>query len=744
MTFKKQILITLVLIGVLPALVVTGISLYLSSNSISKMAYNKLSALQATKRDLITEYLSGLADAVHLLADSPEIQKDMKGLSEQYENVLKTWPIDNVGLEQARSQLLSYYQSTFQPMLPALTGSRLPSMSSLVKDMSDTSVLLQYGYIVKNSNPVGHKDEQNQSELNISYDTLHAKIHPYFSEVQKRFGFYDVFLVSTKGEVVYSVFKEVDFATSLTTGPYRDSGLAKAYKEAIKSNEETSVFSDFSLYLPSYNAPAGFIASPIITDKGEKLGVLIAQFPIDKLNSLMLQRVGLGETGETYLVGDDLLMRSDSYLDPEGHSVLASFQKNTTVNTQAVQRALKGETGTDRVIDYTKTPVLSAFGPIEIDGLHWALITEMDEAEAFASNQHLISVVAIVIAISVILVVIVAMRVVYMVLNPLGAEPKEMQAIAERIADGDLTVEFNNKNNKKSVYNAMKVMSMSLHQMVSQIHQILHTQSATSQQLAALSEETTVNVRSQNESTTHIVSAMHEMTTSIKEVANNTQNVAEATTKAKQRVDDSVQSVSVAARDIHSVAEGLKRSQETVDSLTQRSADIYAVVETIQGISDQTNLLALNAAIEAARAGESGRGFAVVADEVRGLAQNTQKETEQIAHIINALQSGAKEAQSVMHENVKQVESVSEQAQETVERLQEAVEFVTQVDNMTIQIASATEQQSNVATDIGQSIDEVSQASSQNAQSVNEISQSSEQIAELSRTLDELVARFKL
>ena len=196
---------------------------------------------------------------------------------------------------------------------------------TLTSQLSPAAIALQSAYITRNKYPVGEKDKElNSRRLPTIYDSFHQAIHPYLQKAQQEFGLYDVFLVSLSGDVVYSVFKEIDFGTSLKTGPFKDSGLAQSYQQGLTSDGVT--FTDFSLYAPSYQAPAGFLSSPVYR-KGKRIGVVIAQFPIDALNTIMTQRVGLGESGETYLIGDDGKMRSDSYLDPKNHSVLASFRR---------------------------------------------------------------------------------------------------------------------------------------------------------------------------------------------------------------------------------------------------------------------------------------------------------------------------------------------------------------------------------------------------------------------------------
>jgi len=193
--------------------------------------------------------------------------------------------------------------------------------------------------------------------------------HNFFDKFIKTYGYYDFFIIDNTGDIFYTVTKEADYQTNLLTGAYNHSGLGTLYKKVSQSSE--FAMSDFSRYAPSNNEPAGFIALPFFSENGTPI-VIALQLSIDKINALMQQRAGMGDTGESYLVGSDLLMRSDSFLDPEGHSVIASFAgnvKNNGVNTEAAQLAISGKTGNKIITDYNGNPVLSAYTYINVNGI---------------------------------------------------------------------------------------------------------------------------------------------------------------------------------------------------------------------------------------------------------------------------------------------------------------------------------------------------------------------------------------
>ena len=218
------------------------------------------------------------------------------------------------------------------------------------------------------------------------YAAAHAIYHPVFEHYMESYGYYDVFLIGKRsGHVVFTVVKEPDFGTHLSSERHH---LATAWQEAVSTGR--SVLVDMEPYAPSAGAPAMFLATPI-REGSEVVGVLALQIPNDQINAIMQTRDGMGETGESYLVGPDKKMRSDSYLDPTGHSVLASMAGTVEANgvdTDAGNRALAGTVGTEIVIDYNGNPVLSAYTPVSIGEHTWALLAEVDVAEAFSPVDY--------------------------------------------------------------------------------------------------------------------------------------------------------------------------------------------------------------------------------------------------------------------------------------------------------------------------------------------------------------------
>lgn len=240
----------------------------------------------------------------------------------------------------------------------------------------DPEQRLKLFYVDQNPNPPGQRRELSDAGDGSGYSALHAELHPMarlFVEVRD---YYDFFLISPTGDIHYSVEKEADFATNLNSGPYKDSGLAQAFKRALQyARSDEIAVSDLEGYAPSDGAPAMFVAKAMYGSKGELAGVIALQLPINRITDIMNFDAGMHKTGETYIVGEDLLMRSDSRFSEE------STILKQAVDTETVNRALKGEYGVDFTNDYRGIEVLSAYSSTQVDDHNWAVMAEIDKAE---------------------------------------------------------------------------------------------------------------------------------------------------------------------------------------------------------------------------------------------------------------------------------------------------------------------------------------------------------------------------
>jgi methyl-accepting chemotaxis protein len=244
----------------------------------------------------------------------------------------------------------------------------------------DPHGLLQRGYIDENPHPPEQRRELVAFEDGSAYADAHRGIHALARAFVVERGYYDFFLIDPAGHVIYSVEKESDFADSLAREPLGASGLARAYRRALEAHAEPRVvFSDFSRYAPSHDEPALFAAVPVLGVGGDLIGVMAVQVPTERIQEIMQFTAGMGRTGETYLVGGDLLMRSDSRFSDESTTLEVRIESDTA------KRALAGESGVALVDDYRGVPVLSAYGAFELDDFEWAVMAEVDREEVFES-----------------------------------------------------------------------------------------------------------------------------------------------------------------------------------------------------------------------------------------------------------------------------------------------------------------------------------------------------------------------
>ncbi len=420
MKLRQKLVLGALSITIVPVILVSvfldNISFNTGRASLEEQARNQLVSVRDARKSQLNVYLNSLQNQVKTFSNnlmviqaSNEFTNNFNSFREQATGAGK---ISDEQLRDFRAGLQNYYTSDFSNEFTARNTGDAPDMSKFLLPLDNDSIALQYHYISANPEPLGQKDNLVSAADKSDYSRSHKKFHPHIRDYLKTLGYYDIFLVNPKsGDVVYSVFKELDYTTSLINGPYADTGLGRAFQKANRlTDPDAVVFEDFAEYLPSYNDQAVFIASPIF-ENGEKTGILIFQAPIATINQIMTVNQqwvenGLGATGETYIVGSDNLIRNDSRFLIENKNeyvaalkaskldkqIIESIQtKNTsiglqTISTPGTQAAMLNKTGFDEFNDYRGVPVLSAYTHLDFLGTKWAILAEIDQSEAFAAT----------------------------------------------------------------------------------------------------------------------------------------------------------------------------------------------------------------------------------------------------------------------------------------------------------------------------------------------------------------------
>ncbi|MFQ5687713.1 MAG: methyl-accepting chemotaxis protein, partial [Candidatus Scalindua sp.] len=675
MGMATKVIILFLVAGLVPFGITGMLSYRSASTALEKQAFNQLVSVRETKKRQIEDYFTTIRKQVQTLSNDRMIVDAAKSFKGAFKDVRMENEITDSQLEDYKTALKNYYTSDFTNEYKSQNNGKNPNAVNFLSQLDEDSIALQYYYIKANQNELGEKHKLDFAEDESDYSRLHAKYHPIIRDYLEQFGYYDIFLVDPdSGDIVYSVFKELDFTTSLKDGPYANTNFGRVFNEVNNSNDPNFVkLVDFEPYAPSYEGAASFIASPIY-DGSEKVAVLIFQMPIDKVNAVMTsgqdwKNVGLGESGETYIIGDDLAMRSQSRFlieDKEGYFAMMKglgagqdlletikAKESTillqTVETKGTRAAVSGKTNVEIFPDYRDVPVLSAYAPLDIEGVNWVIMSEIDEAEALSSvtilGNRLFKIAGVMIAL------IVGLG--YLVIRVTG-----------------------------KVTDVIKKMVGSL--------------TETSTQIAAASEQISSSSQNLAEGSSEQASSLEETSASMEEMSSVTKQNAQNAEEAAKLVD----MCSASAENGNTAVKEMNNSMEDINASSKKIAEITKVID---GIAFQTNLLALNAAVEAARAGEHGKGFAVVAEEVRNLAQRSA--------------TAAKDTTALIDDCVAKADGGAKLAGKCGEALEDIVTNVKKATDLTKEINNASIEQSEGISQVNNAVQQMDQVTQGNAAS---------------------------
>jgi len=489
---KYKLTILFILTGIVPILVLGGIVYYSYTKEIKDSAFSRLTSVREAKRQHIESYFENIRNEIKFFSKNQIIVNALKDFDYTFHLASNLGEYNRLGKHYIVAELRKYYKDKLFDIINRYEPNK--NQLQTYFPSNPQTQLLQYIYLL---------DKQTEF-CDLTYCQTHAEYHPQIKDLLTKSGYYDVFLVNMKGDVVYTTTKEVDFGANLRKAPYNQTNISKAFHQAI--DKEEIILKDFEFYTPSFLYPASFIAAPVY-DRGIKIGTLIFQIPVDKINKTMLVSgnsalEGLDESSESYLVGSDYRMRSDSRFVVEiqsehklrRHPAISQadttflermiFHRSTIlvfeVKTDAINQALKGKSGTQVIKDYRNVRVLSSYTPVQIKGVNWVITSEVDKDEAFYALYEFQKSFLITLLVVVIVIVLVAIQTAHKISAPLLSLVKTMK----KVIQGDLFQQV-----KVNTKDETAILASTFNQMISEVRQQQEEIQAQNEELLQQQEE---------------------------------------------------------------------------------------------------------------------------------------------------------------------------------------------------------------------------------------------------------------
>jgi class 3 adenylate cyclase len=403
-----KLLATLILLSAIAVLVTAVLGYVRGRDALEEAIYNQLTAARQAKARQVETYFRTIRNELRMLASTKMVADALHGFRDGYDELDKTEVAPEL-----RAKVRDWYVANVAPDLKRMFGKETPIDGYL--PASNAGIYLQYHYIVANPHSVEQRALLDDPGDGSHYTAVNIIYNPLLRTAANTAGFWDLMMADAKHvDVIYGVADEIDFGTSLRSGPYRRSHLAAAVAKCLAAKDTTTTcFEDFAPYVPSNGAPIAFMAAPII-EQGVVIGILIAQLSIEEIDKVVTgdrrwREEGFGATGEAYMVGPDFKVRSggrlfyenrDAYfaeLKAAGHPAeeIDAIRRYGTpvlqqrIETQATRAALSGLSGTGQIAGDRGKETLASWGPLNIPGVKWGLVAKIEISEAFAPIRKL-------------------------------------------------------------------------------------------------------------------------------------------------------------------------------------------------------------------------------------------------------------------------------------------------------------------------------------------------------------------
>jgi len=575
---------------------------------------------------------------------------------------------------------------------------------------------------------------------NDIHEEIHKKIDPFFKGYLENHQYENIYLICKEhGHIMYATEEGDGEGTNLTTGPYKNSALAKLRTEIV--NRKDIVLSDFTEQASSGRITA-FIGAPVFDGQKAVSGIIAAQIDMEYIENIIQKTKNHGWGGETYFVGNDLLLRthtaSDTGMIPLEHKV----------DIPAVRKALNGENGVGIMRSYQgKKKALVAYAAMNLKrklgtDFEWAVISEIKRSEAFApiiSLEYQLLYLGLILSVS-------ACVAGYLLSKSITGPLQRLCAKVTMMADGDLTVNIEPGTRIDEIgtlIDAFYYMLGTLRNQTREIKEGSGTIGSSISQLTSTATQLAASFSEINSSVTEITTTVEEVrqtayvaSEKAESVAKDAENAARVAEAGEKATEDAVDGMSRIKEEMEYIAESIVK-------LSDQTRSIGEIINAVNDLADQSNLLSVNAAIEAAKVGEHGKGFAVVAQEVKSLADQSKEATNQIRNILGDIQKATAAAVMATERGSKAVEKgvhLSGQAGGSINMLSEGVNESL---HAAVQIAASSQQQLVGMDQLVLAMGSIEDAIRQNADGARQLEKEVGNLDELGRNLEQLVLMFK-
>ncbi|MEO5362479.1 MAG: methyl-accepting chemotaxis protein [Magnetococcus sp. DMHC-8] len=501
----------------------------------------------------------------------------------------------------------------------------------------------------------------------------------FLETFRKQYGYYDLMLIDAEGKVVFSVARESDLGEDLLHGALQGSGLARLFAKA----KGGSVLEDYAPYAPSKGAHAAFVGAPIKRN-GEWLGVVVLQLSAEALDTITQDRTGMGQTGESYLVG-----KTGDLISYRSNRVTVQGRVGQPKSDAFIEKAVAGVAGSGLRSGAGGVPVLSSHGPITIPGLQWAVVSVVAEAEAFASVEALNLAVLGVGAVCAVVVLVVGWFFARSLSHPL--------------------------------------------------QQVINVISSSSAQMAASLTEQERVAAQQAASVNETNTTMEELGASARQSAEQAEVAANSADKALElsqfgmsRVEETMASMDKAKTKVEAIA-------QQILLLSEKTGQIRDIANLVSDFANETKMLAMNAAVEAVRAGEHGKGFAVLAMETRKLADESKRSAGKINALVAEVQRANNSTVMATEEGSKTVDEGMTISQNTAETFREVAQSMGTASQGAQQISLNIRQQSVAIRQVVEAMKSVNAGARESLAGMSQVKEGIRTLNEAAQTLQKMV-----